>query len=452
MAWSIKCDKGGDCGAWIEDNGVAHFPKNTGYSITYTITYTDKDGNCGSTTITQPGNCSGPGPEPPQPVGACDFIQKITTIPYTAYDDNVISFSTDKCSLNIENVQANQSFVTISSVDGGNINVHVDANPNEQNTRPFKISLTASTTGEEEEEVTAEFNFTQSAQGSSTGCDNINWGYNWRANFQEGSAAENAECERLLAQAANCTMPAKSDTNNGVITDFSDDYWIEVEIVNNTSDRYIPYNGQFYLNGFNCYQKRVDGQLVWICEKTDVRYRDITEKRNDCPTCPDGGYEHYEYGAFPNQPSNMFVKYRESSGILKCKIPEASKAYLGKPIEGEAHAGGTSKFRVAYSALKDKAKTATSKDGNLRLHRMLYYYNMSLTFKYEDDDNIYTQNDNVTFENHMRVTVTVTSDPSGHHSFSEAEYNRGNGKGWHLYVDSDGNFDDLIPRDLFAYK
>ena len=62
MAWSIKCDKGGTCGAWIEDNGVAHFPENTSYnSITYTITYTDADGNCGSTTITQPGGCSGGG-------------------------------------------------------------------------------------------------------------------------------------------------------------------------------------------------------------------------------------------------------------------------------------------------------------------------------------------------------------------------------------------------------
>lgn len=57
--WTITCDKGGSCGASIDVNGLAHFPENTGTnSITYTIRYTDDDGNCGSTTITQPGGCS----------------------------------------------------------------------------------------------------------------------------------------------------------------------------------------------------------------------------------------------------------------------------------------------------------------------------------------------------------------------------------------------------------
>lgn len=60
--WTITCDKGGSCGASIDANGLAHFPENTGTnSITYTIRYTDDDGNCGSTTIIQPGGCSSGG-------------------------------------------------------------------------------------------------------------------------------------------------------------------------------------------------------------------------------------------------------------------------------------------------------------------------------------------------------------------------------------------------------
>ena len=58
MGWSIKCNNGGNCGATIDDNGKAVFQPNTSTaSITYTITYTDENGKCGSITITQPG-CS----------------------------------------------------------------------------------------------------------------------------------------------------------------------------------------------------------------------------------------------------------------------------------------------------------------------------------------------------------------------------------------------------------
>lgn len=108
MAWSIKCDKGGDCGAWIEDNGVAHFPKNTGYSITYTITYTDKDGNCGSTTITQPGGCSGGGGDTCEGITITEASSTTTVPQYGLTEPLVFSHSQVPVTCNI----SNKSFTT----------------------------------------------------------------------------------------------------------------------------------------------------------------------------------------------------------------------------------------------------------------------------------------------------------------------------------------------------
>ena len=59
--WSISPNKY----ASIDENGLATFEKNEdGVGITYTITYTDEYGNCGSTTIYQPGGCYSPTPTP----------------------------------------------------------------------------------------------------------------------------------------------------------------------------------------------------------------------------------------------------------------------------------------------------------------------------------------------------------------------------------------------------
>ena len=54
--WSVTCSNGGSCGANInQETGQITFPpNNTSSAITYTITYTDSQGYCGSKTMVQP--------------------------------------------------------------------------------------------------------------------------------------------------------------------------------------------------------------------------------------------------------------------------------------------------------------------------------------------------------------------------------------------------------------
>ena len=266
-------------------------------------------------------------------------------------------------------------------------------------------------------------------------CDEYDWGYHWNRN-SEITANVTSYCENILHQAAGCTMPAKSGTNNGVITNYGN-YWVEVEIVNSTSD-YLPYNGEFYIYGLNC-QEISTG--VWSCEKTELMYRDHTESYDQ--------WEHYAYGNKPNQPSNLIINPNSRTGFLKCKIADTS--YLNKIIEGDGH-DLKNRLRVAYSSLNDKSKDKNGQKviGNLRLHRDLYYYpGMTITFAKgsgasDEDPNV---GGSVYFKNHMKVTVTVTDVGSAHHhSFTQSEYNRG----WHLYVDSDGELDQLTPTDLYG--
>ena len=60
--WSVTCSNGSSCGVNInQETGQITFPpNNTSSSITYTITYTDSQGYCGSKTMVQP-SCGGGG-------------------------------------------------------------------------------------------------------------------------------------------------------------------------------------------------------------------------------------------------------------------------------------------------------------------------------------------------------------------------------------------------------
>lgn len=365
MAWSIKCDKGGDCGAWIEDNGVAHFPKNTGYSITYTITYTDKDGNCGSTTITQPGGCSG---------GGGDTCEGITITGNVGTPEGT------------------------EFVNGGTLDIA-------GGTLYFTHS-------------------TPAPPPVPTGCDGVDWGYHW-ANNSEIMADETGYCESILRAASKCTMPAKEGTDNGVITSFDDNY-VMVKIKNSLTGRYIPYNGEFYL-------------YPESASKTSIQYRDTTVSYDE--------WSHYAYGATASQPTNLMLNPGQDTGWLKCKISEPQ--YLNDKLVGD---NGV-QFRVAYSSLNDKSKDKNGQKviGNLRVHRDLYYYNgMNITFSKGDNTGDEDPNAGgvLRFKKHMKIYIEVTSDSSGHHSFDQTEYNRG----WHLYVDSDGELDQLTPVNLFNFK
>lgn len=376
--WTIV----GGNGAKIDSTGLATFQPNTGTTdIIYTITYTDENGNCGSTTIRQPGGCSG---------GGGDTCEGITI------SGNV-------------NTPDGETFTNGGTLEiGGGTLYFTHSEP-----APPPVP---------------------------TGCDGVDWGYQWRQNYPAGSQKEIDYCESLLHQAAQCTKPAAEGTNNGVITNHGD-YWVMVKIKNETLD-YLPYDGGFYLMDVVCPGNCCNPSEGCTITKNKIllQYRDYTVSYNEYP-------HHYTYGALPNQPSNLFINPTGSTEWLKCKITDPN--FIGQEIVGETDA--KIKFRPAYSSLNDKSgiKKGEYVYGNLRLHRDMYYYpGMTITFEKGDASTDLDPNSGgkVYLRNHMKITLKVTSVGESHHSFTQEEYDRG----WHLYVESDGSLNQLTPVDLYG--
>lgn len=167
--WTITCDSGGNCPAYInQDTGLAEFSANTGTrDIIYTITYTDENGNCGSTTIRQPGNCSGPGPEPPQPVGACNFTKYTTSnIPSIGDTVTAITYNTELCDASSISATSTTEGVNLS-VGDGIITMEVGATDSQ---RTIDVTVKVTIDGEEK---TYDFTFIQSGSSPTPGGDNV---------------------------------------------------------------------------------------------------------------------------------------------------------------------------------------------------------------------------------------------------------------------------------------
>lgn len=152
--WSIV---GGNGDATITDDGLATFQPNTGTrEIIYTITYTDENGNCGSTTIRQQGNCSSPGPEPPQPVGVCNFTQSVNNIPYNGFTGTVITYNAEQCEAS--SIIATSTIAGVDLlVENGVITMEVGQGTDSQRTIDVTVKVTI-----DGGEKTYDFTFIQS--------------------------------------------------------------------------------------------------------------------------------------------------------------------------------------------------------------------------------------------------------------------------------------------------
>ena len=277
MGWLVYKNGFIDTDVTIHDNGDGtadiDFPKNDGGTpIRYVVEY-KVSSNCGRMEISQPAGCGSPGPEPPQPVGDCNFTKYTTSnIPSAGGTVTAITYNTELCDANSINATSTTEGVNLSV---GDRIITMEVGPTDSQ-RTIDVTVKVTIDGEEK---TYDFTFIQSGSSPTPSSDIY-------------EIASRISCDNLSS------------------TEYEyEDGYITVNVTNNTSDQLL-WNGRLRVDyggvTYNFNYRDPSFNDILDGEHTTTRYR-FCNITNYILNCPNGGSISERYSS--NVINSSFTYY-----------------------------------------------------------------------------------------------------------------------------------------------